>query len=228
MIIRGLQKTTLIDYPKKVACTIFLFGCNFRCFYCHNPELVIDDGTEETKEEEVIAFLKEKKGFLDGVCISGGEPTINRDLPDFIKKIKDLGYSVKLDTNGTNPQMLKFLIDKKLVDYIAMDIKAPIGKYDSVAKIQTNMSNIQKSIEIIRNSAVDYEFRMTVPPKTFDENDFVEIANWVKGAKKFYLQPFRGIKTLDKKMQGQKADMEEIERFQNVLQKFSINSSIRK
>lgn len=228
MIIKGLQKTTLIDYPKKVACTIFLFGCNFRCFYCHNPELVVDDGTEEIKEQDVMNFLKEKKGFLDGVCISGGEPTINRDLPDFIKKIKGLGYSVKLDTNGTNPQMLKQLIDSKLVDYIAMDIKAPKEKYDSVAKVKTNTSSIQKSIDIIKNSAVDYEFRMTVPPKTFDESDFVEIANWMKDAKRFYLQPFRGVKTLEKKFQGQKADVGEIEKFQNVLQKFSVNSFIRK
>ena len=132
MKIKGLQKQTLLDYPDKLACTIFIFGCNFRCGFCHNPELIVEDGREEIKEDYILDFLKERKGFIDAVCITGGEPTLNNDLPNFIRKVKELGFLVKLDTNGSNPEMLKQLIDDNLLDYIAMDIKAPLEKYDSM------------------------------------------------------------------------------------------------
>ena len=146
MIIKGLEKQTVLDYPGKLACTIFMFGCNFRCGFCHNPELIIDDGRPEIKQDEVLDFLEKRRGFLDGVCITGGEPTLNNDLPDFISKIKSMGLSVKLDTNGTNPEMLEDLIKKDLVDYIAMDIKAPLESYDKIANVNVNKENIQRSV----------------------------------------------------------------------------------
>ena len=201
MIIKGLEKQTVLDYPDKLACTIFTFGCNFRCGFCHNPELVVDDGRTEIKQEEILKFLNERKDFLDGVCITGGEPTMNKDLLEFISKIKEMGFAVKLDTNGSNPEMLRELIDKKLVDYIAMDIKAPLEKYAAVANSKVNADDIQKSVDLIRNFP-DYEFRITVVPGLFDEEDAKKIGEWLKGSKNFYIQQFRGIKTLDKSFVG--------------------------
>jgi pyruvate formate lyase activating enzyme len=228
MIIKGLEKTTLIDYPEKVACTIFIFGCNLRCPYCHNPELVVEDSTPEIDQEEILKFLEERKDFLDGVCITGGEPTIHKNLPDFLKKIKQLGFSIKLDTNGTDPDAVEQLIKDRLIDYMAMDIKAPLEKYEKIVKAKVDLEKIKKSVEIIRNSGLDYEFRMTVPPDFFDENDFVKIGKWLKGAKRFYLQQFRGIKTLDKKFVGKKpVSKEELERFCNVLKPFFEHCEIR-
>jgi len=227
MIIKGLQKTTLIDYPGKVACTIFTFGCNFRCPYCHNPELVIENGTKEIPQEEILKFLEERKGFFDGICITGGEPTIHKDLTDLLKKIKKLGLVVKLDTNGTNPQIVEQLIKNKLIDYIAMDIKAPLEKYEQVAREKVDLEKIKKSVELIKNSGIDYEFRMTVPPNMFDENDFVEIGEWLKGAKRFYLQQFKGIKTLDKSLIGKTVSREQLENFHSILKPFFENCEIR-
>jgi len=139
LTIKGLQKTTLVDYPNKVACTIFLPRCNFRCGFCYNKDLVIDyDRLPSIQEEEIINFLKEKKKWLDGVVFTGGEPTLHRELPNFIKKIKEMGFLVKIDTNGTNPKMLKELIDNNIVDYIAMDIKAPLEKYDKITGVNVD------------------------------------------------------------------------------------------
>jgi len=180
MIIKGLQKLTLIDYPDKVACTIFTFGCNFRCGYCHNPELIVEDETPEIKKEDILNFLKEREGFLDAVCVTGGEPTINKELPVFISEIKSLGYLVKLDTNGFNPEMIEDLIDKKLIDYIAMDIKAPIEFYDEVARVKVNKDAIKKSVEIIKNKmGSNYEFRITVVPGLFKEEHIKMIGRWL-------------------------------------------------
>lgn len=228
MKIKGLEKVTLIDYPEKVACSIFIFGCNFRCPYCHNPELVVDDGMPEIKENEILQFLEERKSFIDGVCVSGGEPTLNENLPDFLKKIKDIGFSVKLDTNGTNPGMLEQLINAKLVDYIAMDIKSPLEKYEKVVRAEVDLEKIKKSVETIKNSGLEYEFRMTVPPGFFDESDFLKIGKWLNGSKRFYLQQFRGIKTLDKKFVGKKpVSKEELEKFCNILKPFFKYCEIR-
>ena len=227
MIIKGLEKTTLIDYPEKVACTIFVFGCNLRCSYCHNPELIVEDGTPEIDQEKILQFLEERKGFLDGVVVSGGEPTISKELPEFFEKIKRLGLSTKLDTNGTNPEMVEQLIKDKLVDYIAMDIKAPIERYEEVVGAVVDQEKIKKSVEIIRKSGIDYEFRMTVPPKTFDEKDFVSIGEWLKGSKKFYLQQFKGIKTLDKRLIGKTVSGEEVEKFCSILKPFFDKCEIR-
>jgi pyruvate formate lyase activating enzyme len=197
LIIKGVQKLSLIDYPGRVACTLFTFGCNFRCPYCHNPELVVDDGTPPVPEGEVLRFLEERKGFLDGVCITGGEPTLHNDLPDFIRRVKGLGYSVKLDTNGTNPEMLRGLIVEKLVDYIAMDVKAPLEKYESVVRVKVDASKIAESVEIVR-AFPEHEFRTTVVPELLRREDIVAIAEWLRGARRFFIQQFKPSKTLDK------------------------------
>jgi len=197
LIIKGVQKLSLIDYPGRVACTLFTFGCNFRCPYCHNPELVVDDGTPPVPEGEVLRFLEERKGFLDGVCITGGEPTLHDDLPDFIRRVKGLGYSVKLDTNGTNPEMLRGLIVEKLVDYIAMDVKAPLEKYESVVRVNVDASKIAESVEIVR-AFPEHEFRTTVVPELLRREDIVAIAEWLRGARRFFIQQFKPTKTLDK------------------------------
>lgn len=197
MIIKGIQKLSLIDYPGRVACTLFTFGCNFRCPYCHNPELVIDDGTPLIPESDVLSFLEERKGFLDGVCITGGEPTLHDDLQNFIKRVKGLGYSVKLDTNGTSPETLRRLIGERLVDYIAMDVKAPLEKYESVVRVKVDTSRIAESVEIVR-SFPEHEFRTTVVPELLTREDILAIARWLKGARRFFIQQFKPTKTLDK------------------------------
>lgn len=199
MIIKGLQKLTLIDYPDKVACTIFTFGCNFRCGFCHNPELIVDDGRPDLKREDIIKFLEEREGLLDAVCMTGGEPTINKDLPDFISKIKSMGFLVKLDTNGSNPKMIEELINKKLVDYIAMDIKGPIEIYDEIAEVKVNKEDVKKSVEIIKNKMKNYEFRITVVPTIFKEEHVKMIAKWLGDVRVFYIQNFGNEKNLDEK-----------------------------
>lgn len=198
MLIKGLVKTTLIDYPGKVACTVFLARCNFRCPYCQNPDLVAGyDGLPTITKEEVFERLKSRKKWLDGVCISGGEPTLNEELPEFLRKIKSVGFLIKLDTNGTNPEMLKKLLDEKLVDYIAMDIKAPLERYEEVVKTKVDLEKIKKSVEIICKSGVDYEFRTTVVPGLLSGEDIEKICLWLRGSKRYYLQQFRPDVTLD-------------------------------
>jgi len=199
MRIAGLQKLTLIDYPKKIACTIFTLGCNFRCGFCHNPELVLPDNTiKEISEEEIFDFLKKRKKYLDGICITGGEPTIHKDLPDFIKKVKEIGLLVKLDTNGTNPDMIKKLINEKLVDYISMDIKTGFSKYPKLTNVNIDINKIEQTIQIIKEGNIDYEFRTTVIPGFYDKEDMEEIKHKLKGAKKYYLQEFLPEKTIEK------------------------------
>ncbi|MCX8183798.1 MAG: anaerobic ribonucleoside-triphosphate reductase activating protein [Crenarchaeota archaeon] len=197
MIIKGIQKLSLIDYPGRVACTLFTFGCNFRCPYCHNPELVIDDGTPLIPERDVLRFLDERKGFLNGVCITGGEPSLHDDLPGFIRRVKGLGYSVKLDTNGTSPEMLRRLIGERLVDYIAMDVKAPLEKYENVVRVKVDASRIAESVKIVK-AFPEHEFRTTVVPELLVREDILAIARWLKGARRFFIQQFKPTKTLDK------------------------------
>jgi len=198
MLIKGLVKTTLIDYPGKVACVVFLARCNFRCPYCQNPDLVAGYGELPTiSEEEVFRHLKSRKKWLDGVCVSGGEPTLNEELPEFLRKIKSLGFLVKLDTNGTNPEMLRKLLDEKLIDYVAMDIKAQLERYEEVVKAKVNLEKIKKSVEIIRSNDVDYEFRTTVVPGLLNSEDIEKICSWLRGSKRYYLQQFRPDVTLD-------------------------------
>ena len=212
MKLGGLQKVTLIDYPARIACTVFLTGCNFRCPWCYSRELVL---AEEIKKQpkipkkEFFEFLKSRKGLLDGVVICGGEPTLNQDLPDFTKEIKKLGYLVKLDTNGSNPKMLKKLIDNKLVDYVAMDVKLPKEKYPIIFKGKVKIKDIEESINILKKGKIDYEFRTTVVPTVLEKEDIVKIAEWLKGAKKYYLQNFRPEKTIDPEFEKIKPYSEE-------------------
>jgi len=200
MVIAGFQKLTLIDYPGKLATTVFTVGCSFRCPFCHNPELVVH-GTwnmkHETKEKEFFRFLKTRRETLDGVCITGGEPTIQPDIVEFIKKIKKMGYAVKLDTNGTRPDVLRKIIRGKLVDFIAMDIKNHPGKYDKTTATKGDIDRIKLSVELIRHSGVNYEFRTTVVPGLHVEEDFKKIAKWLKGAKSYWLQRFVDSKIID-------------------------------
>ena len=193
MIIHGLNKLTLLDFPGLTACTVFTGGCNFRCPFCHNGSLVLaPDGQPVIPEEEVFGYLEKRKGILEGVCVTGGEPTLNADLIDFLKKVKAMGYKTKLDTNGTNPDMLIRAVEEKAVDYVAMDIKNSREKYGlSVGIKNYDTSKIEKSVSFLLEDRVDYEFSTTVVKEFNDEESFKGIAEWIKGAKKYFLQAFK-------------------------------------
>ena len=204
MNFKGFQKVSLIDYPGKICAIVFTGGCNFRCHYCHNPELVVHyEKLPDIPMEEVLSFMQKRKGLLDGLEITGGEPTILPDLPQFMEMIKKMGFLVKLDTNGTNPKMLEEITENKLVDYIAMDIKATPNRYREVVGVKVLLSKIKESVRIImqsrkmRDGKIDYEFRTTVFPEFFGEEDAREIGKWVKEAQRYVLQKPRTEKTLD-------------------------------
>lgn len=190
MKISGFDKLTLLNYPDKVACTIFTSGCNLRCPFCHNSGLVTNN-YNEISFDSIYEYLKKRVGILDGVCITGGEPLIHADIKDYIKKIKDLGYLVKIDTNGCNPKLLKELIDLKLVDYIAMDIKNIYSKYDITSGVKVNIDNIKKSISIIENSGIDYEFRTTIVKEFHSTQDIKEILSYISCNSNYYIQNFK-------------------------------------
>lgn len=202
-IIGGIQRTTLLDFPGKVAAIVFTQGCNFRCGYCHNPELLELNKYTEHDTKDFIDFLKTRIGKLDGVVITGGEPTLQTGLYDFIKEIKALGFAVKLDTNGTNPDILEQLILDNMLDYIAMDIKAPIEKYPEITGVKIQPDKIFKSINLIINSGVDYEFRTTVVKSQLTFNDFEKIKEMIKGAKKYYMQKFIPTKLYDNNLENE-------------------------
>jgi pyruvate formate lyase activating enzyme len=197
MQINGFNKTTLLDYPGHLAATIFLGSCDFRCPFCHNASLVISPMKQPCiPTDEILAVLIKRKNVLEGVCISGGEPTLQDDLPSFIEQIKKLNLKVKLDTNGNNPTMIQELIDHTLIDYIAMDIKnskdnyiETIGKTD-FSNSSTIMNHIEKSVDIIKSSTIDYEFRTTVVKELHSDRNFVEIGKWIQGARKYFLQSY--------------------------------------
>lgn len=192
MQIAGLQKSSLVDYPSKIAAVIFTLGCNFRCDYCHNPNILTAVSSDNLFDEAaVFDFLISRKGRLDAVVISGGEPTLQKDLATVFEKIKSLGFLTKLDTNGTNPDLLEQLINKRLIDYAAMDIKAPLEKYPQITNSKTDISKIQKSIDILKNSNIGYEFRTTVVKSQLGYEDFESIGRLIKGAQKYYLQKFK-------------------------------------
>ena len=191
MLIKGLQKLTLLDYPTKTACTIFTGGCNFRCPFCHNASLVIDVNEGEKYEtDEVLSFLKKRQGLLDGVCVTGGEPLLQKDIKEFLGNIKDMGYAVKLDTNGYNPDKLMEVVNEGLVDYVAMYIKNCKEKYSLTAGIDIDISKIEKSVDFIMNCGIDYEFRTTVVKEYHTLTDIESIAKWISGAKGYFLQRF--------------------------------------
>ena len=191
MLIKGFQKLTLLDYPGKTACTIFTGGCNYRCPFCHNAGLVTKMDTEIIPESEVFSHLKKRQGILDGVAISGGEPLLQGDIEEFLQKIKELGYSIKLDTNGSFPDKLKSILDKGLCDYVAMDIKNSKKRYNETVGIDKfDVSLMEKSVEILKNSQVDFELRTTVTKNFHTTEDIEQIGEWIKGVEKYYLQNF--------------------------------------
>jgi pyruvate formate lyase activating enzyme len=198
--IGGLQKLTLIDFPGRIAATVFVIGCNFKCPWCYSSELVLTEKIKKQPkilEKEFLEFLKERKKLLEGLVLCGGEPSINKKLPALIKKIKKLGYLVKLDTNGSNPKMLKKLIKTKLIDYVAMDMKLPKERYPEIFGKRVKIEDIEESIKILKEGKVDYEFRTTVVPTVLNKEDILKIAKWIRGAKRYYLQNFRPEKTID-------------------------------
>ena len=191
MKIHGLQKMSLVDYPGKVACTVFLGGCDFRCPYCHNAELLSEDAPAVMDDAELLDFLKKRQGLLDGVVITGGEPLLRKDLPDLLKRIKELGYPIKLDTDGNHPKGLKEVVGAGQVDYVAMDVKNSPERYGETIGIPAfNVSRVDESIHFLLEGNVDYEFRTTVVKQLHDEDSFKKIGEWIKGADHYFLQKF--------------------------------------
>jgi len=196
MIIAGLQKLSLIDYPGHICCIVFTQGCNFNCPFCHNPEQIKPMKEADVDEsfitvESFFDFLESRKGKLEAVCITGGEPTLHRDLPDFIHRISTMGFKIKLDSNGYNPDKLKNLLDSGCVDYVAMDIKSTPEHYPRLMGRTIDIERIKRSVEIIRNSGIDYEFRTTCVPGLHEYEDFESIADWIGPSRAYYLQEFR-------------------------------------
>lgn len=200
MLIVGFNKTTLLDYPGRVAATLFTGGCNFKCPFCHNGELVLKPFLQEAySETEILDFLKQRKNILKGVCITGGEPTLQADLSEFIRKIKNLGYQVKLDTNGYMPNVLRRLLEEDLLDYVAMDIKncrdkyaATVGIYDKQSCANVfHIDRIEESIEILQKASVPYEFRTTVVKELHTQEDLLKIGEWIKGCPHYFLQQYQ-------------------------------------
>lgn len=191
--IHGFNKLTLLDYPGRLACTVFLGHCNFRCPFCHNAGLVLNPENEPVIPiEEILGTLKKRKGILDGVCITGGEPTVHKKLPEFVQQIKKLDYSVKLDTNGTNPQMVREMVKAGLLDYVAMDIKNSPEKYGETAGIvRADLEAIHETVEFLKSGEVDYEFRTTVTRELHKKEDFLKIRKWLSGSRRYFLQAYK-------------------------------------
>lgn len=226
MKIAGFQKLTLLDYPSKVACILFTQGCNFKCPYCQNSGLIGHENEELIPEEEIFEYLKKRKGVLDGVVVSGGEPTVQKDLAIFIKKIKDMGFLVKLDTNGSNPSLLKKLIDEHLVDYIAMDIKNILTLYKEVAGVSPSVSKLEESIDLIKNSGIDHEFRTTIIKNIHDINKIKKICEYVDGDTLF-LQNFEQSENVcDKNLES--FDTDELKRINKIIKKEFPNVTVRR
>ncbi len=227
MVFGGLAKLTLIDYPGKTACMVFTIGCNMRCPYCHNPELVEETVGTKISEREVFDFLDSRREKLDGVVVTGGEPTMHEDLPRVLKEIKRRGYLVKLDSNGTRPEVLRNAIADGVVDYIAMDIKAPLRKYDEVAARPVDTEAIRTSIKLLMSSSIEYEFRTTVVKSMLSPDDIEQIGKEIRGAKRFYLQRFVPGTTLHPRFDQATYSDDELERFKRTLQRHVETCGIR-
>lgn len=232
MLISGIKTTTLLDYPGKVAAIIYTLGCNFRCGFCHNPEFVLPDEVRKQKddvisEEAFFCFLKTRKNFLDGVVICGGEPTIHKDLPEFASKIKNLGYLVKLDTNGSHPMMLQTMLAQQLVDYIAMDIKAPIDRYDTIVGTSHDANAYRESIRLLLASDIEYEFRSTLIQGWHTESDVLSMAQDIAGAKKYFLQNYRPNHTLDPNFSGASFSSSDLVKLRDIASTYVENCRIR-
>ncbi len=228
MKISGFQKMTLLDFPGKVACTIFTAGCNLRCGFCHNASLVTHIDSEVNFDpDEIINYLSKRKGLLDGVCITGGEPLLQPDIADFISRIKALGYSVKLDTNGCYPDKLAAIVDAELVDYVAMDIKNCKEKYaETVGIPDFDISAVEKSVAYLLQGKVDYEFRTTVVKEYHTTQDIGAIGEWIKGAKNYFLQNF--VDSGDLICGGlQAVEPSVLYNMQQIVEPFVVNTAIR-
>jgi len=205
MIFYGWQKESLIEWPGKICSVIFVGGCNFRCPFCHNPDLIsFSPQLPKIEEKEILDYCSNNKDMLDALAITGGEPLMQKkqDLVNFLKKVRKIGLLIEIETNGSNPDMITDLLEGKLVDYIAMDIKAPLdtNKYNEASGVKVNLNNIKKSIKIIMGSKIDYEFRTTVIPCFLNDDDILKITNQIKGASKYCLQQFRSENTFDSKL----------------------------
>jgi pyruvate formate lyase activating enzyme len=227
MKILGIVKASFIDYPKKASTVVFIGGCNFRCPYCHNPELVNEQG-EELKQSDVLEFLQKRKKYIDGVVISGGEPTIHSELIPLIEEIKKLGYAIKLDTNGSNPEVIRKLINDRLIDYIAMDIKGPLSEYAKISNSKINIKDVDEAINLIKNSNIDYEFRTTICRELLSKAQVVEIGKYLDGAKRYALQAYnlKG-KILDESKSFTCYSKKEMEEFKELISHYITEIIIR-
>lgn len=232
MNIGGLNTMTLLDYPGKVAATVFTKGCNFCCPFCQNADLVLNGLTEKFSENEVLDFLKRRKKLLDGVCISGGEPSLQPDLAEFIYKIKSIGYLVKLDTNGYKPSVIKTLYEGHLIDYVAMDYKAPLEKYNLASGLELVDSEIIKeSVDYIMNCGIEYEFRTTLVKGIHEKDDMLKMAKELKGAKAYFLQSYKDSDRIISKVKNGKTydsfSIEELNSFAKIIKEYVPSVIIR-
>ncbi len=214
MNIQGFQKLTLLDYPGKVACTVFTGGCNLRCPFCHNFQLATGSETGPDLTGEVTEYLSKRRGIIDGVCITGGEPLLWNDLEEFIDSVRGMGYLVKLDTNGTRPDRLSKLLQKGKLDYVAMDIKSSIGSYEKLSGCDVDTSAVKQSVEILKNANIPYEFRTTAVKGLHEMKDFEEMAEWLKGDSRYYLQKF----VMNETVPGKELDTFSDAEMKNILQ----------
>ena len=190
MRLGGLQKMTLLDFPGRVACTVFTVGCNFRCPFCHNSSLVLIPQLPELSQDDFFAFLRKRQGLLDGVAITGGEPLLHPDMPEFLGKIRALGYAVKLDTNGAFPDRLEDILKAGLADYVAMDVKNSREKYEQTAGVKGILPQVERSVELLRNGGTPFEFRTTLVDELHDPEDFAAIGRWIAGTERYFIQGF--------------------------------------
>lgn len=229
MIIKGLQKLSLIDYVPYTCCVIFTAGCNFRCSFCSNRDLVLNPEKLPTIPlEEFYQFLKDQKQWLDAVCICGGEPTIHKDLPEQIVHMRELGYKIKLDTNGSNPDVVEQLIHDKLIDYIAMDIKSPLHKYEEIVNVPVDKERIAQTVSLLLQNRIGYEFRTTAVPTLINEHDFEEIGQWINGAERFFIQQFSNKSCLKRALELLGPfPMETLQTFKTIMQPYVKQVEIR-
>ena len=228
MNISGIQKLTLLDFPGRLACTVFTTGCNFRCPFCHNASLVLPGKGEHIDTEQVISFLKKREGILEGVCITGGEPCFQDGIEEFIQEVRSMGFLVKLDTNGSFPEKLSSLLEKKLLDYVAMDIKTSKENYLRVCGIKNErlLQNVIESVEILKKSSVEHEFRTTTAKELQTSDDFERIGEWLKGEKSYFIQQYRA----DGDLIGEELtpyEKEELLTFADIMRRYVTNVDIR-
>ena len=222
----GLQKTTLLDYPGLVATTLFTGGCNFQCPYCHNYSLISPTPSSTIySENEILSFLKHRNSVLKGVCITGGEPTLHKDLPNFIKKVKALSLKVKLDTNGSNPTMLKNLVESQLIDYVAMDIKTSPNKYDEITNNSLSLPAVLESVDFLKSTYIPYEFRTTIVKELHSDKEILAIGHWLQGCKKYFLQTYKDNDEIPYFLHAH--DEDTMKYFSDILKPFITNVFIR-